>query len=73
MKILSSLMLVGVLGLGSLPALAEGGGDEFPGQRRGGGTHVTVELEDVVNFQADSTRERPGDSARPSRGNPVNK
>lgn len=23
--------------------LADGGGDEFPGQRRGGGTHVTME------------------------------
>ncbi|MEM1279878.1 MAG: hypothetical protein AAF892_11710 [Cyanobacteria bacterium P01_D01_bin.71] len=24
--------------------LANGGRDEFPGQRRGGGTHVTMEL-----------------------------
>ena len=23
--------------------LANGGGDEFPGQRRGGGTHVTMQ------------------------------
>ena len=27
--------------------LADGGGDEFPGQRRGGGTHVTIQAADV--------------------------
>jgi len=27
--------------------LADGGGDEFPGQRRGGGTHVTIQARDV--------------------------
>lgn len=25
--------------------LADGGGDEFPGQRRGGGTHATIDSE----------------------------
>ncbi len=35
----ASLMLL------TLPVetLADGGGDEFPGQRRGGGTHITMQ------------------------------
>ncbi|MEM6837009.1 MAG: hypothetical protein AAF609_09145 [Cyanobacteria bacterium P01_C01_bin.120] len=36
----ASLMLLTV----PTETLATGGGDEFPGQRRGGGTHVTMEL-----------------------------
>lgn len=27
--------------------LADGGGDEFPGQRRGGGTHVTMQATEL--------------------------
>lgn len=39
----ASLMLL------TLPVetLADGGGDEFPGQRRGGGTHVVAPLSET--------------------------
>lgn len=39
----ASLMLI------TAPAqtLANGGGDEFPGQRRGGGTHITMQAKDT--------------------------
>lgn len=60
----STLFTTGI----SFPALAEGGGDEFPGQRRGGGTHVVLEVEAM-----DDTVARPGDSARPNRGSRTNK
>lgn len=48
------LLFLGVLCSASLvfltvpvETLADGGGDEFPGQTRGGGTHVTVQAIDV--------------------------
>lgn len=40
------LAVLAAIGLIAAPAAADdGGGDEFPGQRQGGGTHVANPLE----------------------------
>jgi len=39
------LALLAALGLIAAPAVADNSGDEFPGQRQGGGTHVANPLE----------------------------